>query len=84
MILYEAGEGGKSEEMLKEERGCHDLDFRVLDAISRSWGNGRRVMPICAGASWTMVRSNKKETQLERLRSNEIMTHITCVFSKTL
>ena len=51
MILDEAGEGGKGEEMLKEERGCHDLDFRVLDATSGSQGDGRRVTPICMGAS---------------------------------
>ena len=36
---------------LAEDVGCHDLDFRVLDAMSRLWGNGRRFTPICAGAS---------------------------------
>ena len=30
---------------------CHDLDFRVLDATSGSWGNERQVMPICVGTS---------------------------------
>ena len=38
-------------------RMCHNLDFGVLDATSRSQGDGRQVMPICADTSQTDLAS---------------------------
>ena len=45
------GLGYRVHDMMWTLAKCHNLDFRVLDTTSGSWGNWRQVMPICAGTS---------------------------------
>ena len=51
------GPGYRVHDMMWTLVKCHNLDFRVLDATSGSWGDGRWVTPIHTGASWMDLAS---------------------------